>query len=640
MVDELAIILQVGGNGRRLHKYTRNCPKSLVSVGNSTLAERNLDILYGKFPNSKYFVIADEKACVLENYFHSYPHPSSPVIITPDEKGTLSGLRAAVELAPNIPILLVWCDLLLATGDITNLATLLSDRNIIGLSNSFDCRWSYSSANILEEVTSNRRGVAGLFYFPDLSGLATQIPLSGEFVKWLSSLHSYNPDVFFFDETRELGDIKSYEDSFIYNKSRERFFNRVSFDGDLVRKECIVSEFAALIENEITWYNYVNQRGYEFSPGLYSEKPLTIDFIKGTHPDQLPASRCVVSSCIDALFSLHSLGEQPFNECDIYDTYIRKTCERIERVRSLLPIEKENLLINGASYSNPFHSKNYDSFVEMVKTVLDDTNVPFVPIHGDSTFSNMLWSSEQNKVYLIDPRGRFGSSSIFGDPYYDFAKLLYSVQGSYDSFNRKDFELISYSDSEFYLSLPSSNYNKYSSLIYDAVASKSRLELIHSLIWFSLAGYVKDHIDSIIGSFLKGVLTFHDFKRNVLELSSLPKTWLLDVDGTLVKHNGHLQGDPLNESFLPGVSEFLSRVSLDDTIILLSARESSSINHIVRFIKELNPSLDVRVCGSLGVGERILVNDAKPSGLRTALSLNCERDKGLIDNFVFIDPAK
>ena len=37
-----------------------------------------------------------------------------------------------------------------------------------------------------------------------------------------------------------------------------------------------------------------------------------------------------------------------------------------------------------------------------------------------------------------------------------------------------------------------------------------------------------------------------------LTLSTLPKTWLFDIDGTLVKHNGYKEG---GDVLLPGVRE-------------------------------------------------------------------------------------
>ena len=45
-----------------------------------------------------------------------------------------------------------------------------------------------------------------------------------------------------------------------------------------------------------------------------------------------------------------------------------------------------------------------------------------------------------------------------------------------------------------------------------------------------------------------------------LTLSSLPHTWILDLDGTLVEHNGYkIYG---KDRLLPGVRDFLRRFQM------------------------------------------------------------------------------
>ena len=46
--------------------------------------------------------------------------------------------------------------------------------------------------------------------------------------------------------------------------------------------------------------------------------------------------------------------------------------------------------------------------------------------------------------------------------------------------------------------------------------------------------------------------------KNKIRVSSLGKTWILDIDGTIVKHNGYkIDGE---DSFLPGAEEFLKNI--------------------------------------------------------------------------------
>lgn len=109
-------------------------------------------------------------------------------------------------------------------------------------------------------------------------------------------------------------------------------------------------------------------------------------------------------------------------------------------------------------------------------------------------------------------------------------------------------------------------------------------------------------------------------------LSSLSKTWLVDVDGTIVKHNGFkIDGF---DTLLDGVREFFSSIPSDDKIILLTARSSCEVNDLKRFLSENGIRIDY-VISDLPVGERILINDKKISGLEMAHVFNKERDSEL-----------
>ncbi len=110
----------------------------------------------------------------------------------------------------------------------------------------------------------------------------------------------------------------------------------------------------------------------------------------------------------------------------------------------------------------------------------------------------------------------------------------------------------------------------------------------------------------------------------MLILSSLPKTWILDVDGTIVKHNGYkIDG---YDTLLDGVKDFFSKISNDDKIILLTARKGEQLEKLKVFLKKNNLRYDV-ILTDMPMGERILVNDNKPSGLKCAYAVSKDRDK-------------
>ena len=109
----------------------------------------------------------------------------------------------------------------------------------------------------------------------------------------------------------------------------------------------------------------------------------------------------------------------------------------------------------------------------------------------------------------------------------------------------------------------------------------------------------------------------------MFEFSTLNKVWILDVDGTLVKHNGYkIDG---YDTLLEGVKDFFKHISPNDKVVLLTARKNEDIVAIKNLFKENNIRYDYFLT-DMPMGERILVNDRKPSGLDMAFAINKTRD--------------
>lgn len=120
----------------------------------------------------------------------------------------------------------------------------------------------------------------------------------------------------------------------------------------------------------------------------------------------------------------------------------------------------------------------------------------------------------------------------------------------------------------------------------------------------------------------------------IITVSPLPKTWILDIDGTIVKHNGYkLDG---KDTLLPGALEFLRSIPEEDKIVFLTSRIDSEKELTLRFLEENGIRYD-DIIWNAPYGERILVNDAKPSGLKTALAVNTIRDSFMEETFEIDD---
>lgn len=111
-----------------------------------------------------------------------------------------------------------------------------------------------------------------------------------------------------------------------------------------------------------------------------------------------------------------------------------------------------------------------------------------------------------------------------------------------------------------------------------------------------------------------------------MRLSTLRKTWILDLDGSILLHNGYKNG---KDVVLPGVLNFLEKIK-GDFIIIITARDASHRDKTELFLSENGITYNEIIFGA-PVGERILLNDDKPGGLTTAHAISLKRDAGLED---------
>ena len=116
-----------------------------------------------------------------------------------------------------------------------------------------------------------------------------------------------------------------------------------------------------------------------------------------------------------------------------------------------------------------------------------------------------------------------------------------------------------------------------------------------------------------------------------IRLSSLSKTWILDLDGTILKHNGYIiDGE---DTLLEGADKFLDQINRNDMIVFITSRKAELKELTEAFLKRSGIRYDYIIYNA-PYGERIIVNDCKPSGLKTAFSINTQRDNFFIPKFI------
>ncbi len=117
-------------------------------------------------------------------------------------------------------------------------------------------------------------------------------------------------------------------------------------------------------------------------------------------------------------------------------------------------------------------------------------------------------------------------------------------------------------------------------------------------------------------------------------MSTSPKTVFCDIDGTLLKHHGDIFANAAGAGaeILPGVYDALKEWERRNyRIVLITGRKESQRKATEEILHSLHIPYDVLLMG-LPNGDRVLINDRKPEGVRaTAYAVSPARNAGLVN---------
>ena len=157
--DVKYVIVQAGGKGTRMGQYAQNRPKCLVPIDDIPMIINTLNI----YKDKEVIIIADHLSDVLENYLKTFYKRDNYRLVRTTESGTAGGLNEAVSFIPDDePFILTWADLFFETAQ----RFFFVEDLLVGLSNTFKCRWSLDGSKFVNE-SSTTKGVAGFFAFKD-----------------------------------------------------------------------------------------------------------------------------------------------------------------------------------------------------------------------------------------------------------------------------------------------------------------------------------------------------------------------------------------------------------------------------------------------------------------------------------------
>lgn len=492
------IIVQAGGKGTRMGYLTANKPKALVPIQNLPMIFH----LFKKYPDKKYFIIGDYHYEVLERYLSAFAHVSYEMIDARGIKGTCAGVNQALKKIPNKKaFMLTWCDLILPSEYELPKET----GNYIGISKGFQCRWKYENGVFAEEA-SVEHGVSGHFLFDGKDRLL-DLPDEGEFVRWLCNKKMSFQEIPMY-RTKEYGVLSEYDS---LEKPKCRPFNRIVVNENRIIKEGIDEQGRKLGVREIAWYLKIQKMNFQNIPKIYSTNPLTMEKVDGKNIYEYNLTKDEKKNILEQLIAcieeIHKLEGCQADSESYYEAYIGKTFDRLQKVYDLVPFAKKSVIrINGKDCPNIFyHRADIETLVKKYEPK------KFCLLHGDCTFSNMLLK-DGNIPVMIDPRGYFGFTELYGDPAYDWVKLYYSIVGNYDQFNLKRFQL-TIGENDVQLEVDSNHWEDMEDTFFEILgtrADREQIKILHAIVWLSLTTYAWEDYDSICGAFYNGLLYLAD----------------------------------------------------------------------------------------------------------------------------------
>jgi hypothetical protein len=215
------------------------------------------------------------------------------------------------------------------------------------------------------------------------------------------------------------------------------------------------------------------------------------------------------------LFKKYEYKNPKENHKDLHSIYFKKTIKRIDAIKNNINFEKftKKLDINGKICYSILEVQ------EMLPEVINKfgilNNKIFYLTHGDMCFSNMLYKKGSNDLKLIDPRGSFGKSGIYGDQLYDIAKLSHSIIGMYDFIITGMYDFEEYK-SNILIKEYKTNLNKKIGLLFlDMLNSMNlstkdftKIRFIESLLFISMVPLHADNVEKQKIFLAKGLLLF------------------------------------------------------------------------------------------------------------------------------------
>ena len=494
------IIIVAGGLGTRFQDLSV-FPKILLPTKKyNSLLEQNYDVFINGYDNKLFLIINEKYYNMVNNYCH-VNNIDMTIIKSSNTNGSYNTILSIYDQIPHDNVLFVWSDLELEHND---LPILLEDTII-----TYPGKYRYIIQNGHIMGCPNYTGnIPGIYYIKDLNKYFTKYKLDEhlnfDIVDMFQEFSNFNSQEYkgiineYRDKDIYVNHIKSLGDE-VKNSFKTRFFNMIQPDYSepnepKIKKWAINKDYYHLIQKEYDWYNKLKQQklgnNYTYDmivPKVYDGmikdntgfvmtlldgyQPLHT-YIKKHSSEDVQTIYKTIHLHLDALSNCKKEVDDIDFFQDLEKEIITKVIDRCEKIKyMLINYETEHLQV--------LLNKAYDYLCDNIQIV--NHKVLYCVCHGDLNGSNILVNPKTKDVKFLDPRGYFGYTTFYGWQDYEYAKLLYCLDG-YDDFN--NLPQIYGIDKPIRLKwFDQINY-----------LNKKKYRVLVGVIWVALAGYISQDI--------------------------------------------------------------------------------------------------------------------------------------------------
>ncbi len=526
------IVIVAGGLGSRLAPLTNYIPKFLVNIGKNTgyveqvryweqyatfhieEAVQNEMYAFGVDPDehtSTLTVIVHSAYADLIKAYHAMYFPKVPLTVKTVDiaNGSAHAILSTCEHLNGKPVFFQWCDVMPGEPIPANEMTEhFHGKNVVFTNYDHPNRYGlvkkgHGWADVKPELREDGRGGIFGLYYVDKFNTRVRYEDGQDFVEVLEQ----------YGEMREheLSSIVDWGDKSKLERTRDtadaaREFNKVEFHGDLVLKSALNEQGAALIKREVNWYTellkldvnvqrpsfWPHPTGSSFVMSKVNGVPL-FQFWKTLDAENRGLVLERVFDQMDKLHLVHQCDASHVLADHIQDIKIEahdKLLSRYAEIENVVKAFGEVHTVNGQHLVETDPRKVISALYSEMLAVYDNDDVRSSVIHGDMQMSNTMINPDTMEVSLIDPRGYFGKSEVYGLADYDIAKMYYSLTG-YDLFNySRDFGITSLKNGAIQFNIPTPDVTGCEEIMANRFNYRHRLWL--AVIWLGLAGYIKN----------------------------------------------------------------------------------------------------------------------------------------------------